>query len=162
MRRFKVKIIALILLSLCLNGLYAQEGVISTGSSITGSSGSVSYSIGQVFYFTGTGTNGNVVQGAMQPFEISIISGTDETIKISFQCSLYPNPVNNFLTMIIVNINSSNLSYQIYDLRGNLLVAKHVNVNQTIIDMSNLSSAIYFLRIIQDNNEVKVFKINKN
>jgi hypothetical protein len=162
MRQKKVKLITLVLLSLWLTGLHAQEGIIATGVNITGIGGSVCYSIGQVFYSTSTGTNGSVAQGVSQPFEISIVSGIDETLNISFQCSVYPNPASNFLTLKFENLKSANLSYQIYDLRGKLLALKQVVANETIIDMSDLSPATYFLRIIQDNKEMKVFKINKN
>lgn len=50
-------------------GLYAQTSILASGGDNSGSGGSVSYSVGQVFYTTNTGTSGSVEQGVQHPFE---------------------------------------------------------------------------------------------
>jgi len=64
-------------LSCCILGLgsttlFAQSGVVATGGSATGTGGSASFSIGQVFYLTPSSTTHNLIQGLQQPFEITV------------------------------------------------------------------------------------------
>ena len=83
------------LMSLCLS---SQETVITTGGEATGAGGTASYSIGQVFFTTVTGTNGSIMQGVQQPYEISITLGEGETT-VNLEISVYPNPTTDRLTL---------------------------------------------------------------
>jgi hypothetical protein len=47
-------------------------------------------------------------------------------------------------------------------MQGKLLQSEKITGNQTSIVMSNLVPATYFVRVIQNSKEVKVFKIIKN
>ena len=98
MRHKKLKLSTLLLLGLGLIG-QAQETVPATGGNASGSGGSASYSIGQMVYTTNTGTNGSVAQGVQQPYEISVITGIEEAKGISLNCSAYPNPTIEFITL---------------------------------------------------------------
>lgn len=165
MLHVKVKFFALILLSFGLIELKAQETIPATGGNASGSGGTVSYTVGQVIYNTNTGTNGSVAQGIQQPYEISIVSGVDETESINLILSAYPNPTTDFLTLKIdasATLSIQSMSYQLYDISGKLLESKKIEGNETSIDMKNLVPAIYFLKVIQGSKEVKTFKIIKN
>ena len=161
----KIKLSVILLFSLGLTGLQAQEVIPSTGGNASGSGGTVSYTVGQVIYNTNTGTNGSVAQGIQQPYEISIVSGVDETESINLILSAYPNPTTDFLTLKIdasATLSIQSMSYQLYDISGKLLESKKIEGNETSIDMKNLVPAIYFLKVIQGSKEVKTFKIIKN
>jgi hypothetical protein len=162
MRHKKLKLSAVLLLGLGVTGLHAQESVNTTGGNALGSGGSASYSVGQVVYTTNTGTNGSVVQGVQQPFDISVVTGIDEAKDIHLVVSAYPNPTTDYLTLKVENYDKENLSYQLFDLQGKLLENKKVTGNETSIVMSNLLPATYFVKVIQGNKEVKTFKIIKN
>ena len=56
---------------------HAQQTTISSGGDAAGIGGKVTYSVGQVAWNILTGTNGSVIQGVQQPYEISVISGID-------------------------------------------------------------------------------------
>lgn len=125
----------------------------------------MSYTVGQVVYTTNTGTNGSVAQGVQQPFEISVVTGIEEAKGITLQCSAYPNPTTDFLTLKVdasTSLSIQSMEYQLFDINGKLLENKKVEDDETSIVMSNLVPAIYFLKIIQNNKEVKSFKIIKN
>lgn len=79
-----------------------------------------------------------------------------ENKKISNEVILFPNPTSNF-----VNIKSSRNIYsvEIYDLLGNILTTK--NNDNNIIDISDLSNGIYFLKMIDKNNHQIINKIIK-
>jgi len=162
MRHKRLKLSAVLLLGLGLTGLQAQESVNATGGDASGSGGSASYSVGQVVYTTNTGTNGYVVQGVQQPYEISVVTGIEEAKGINLSVSAYPNPTTDYLTLEVKDVELSNLSYQLYDMNGKLLQSEKIAGNQTSISMNNLVPATYFVKVVQGNKEVKTFKIIKN
>jgi len=153
----------LLLLLLCfgLSAADAQVALIAAGGDASGTEGTVAYSIGQVVYTTYTGTNISVAQGVQQAIEISVIEGLLEVKGINIKISAYPNPTTEFLNLKVENCENINLSYQLFDMNGKLLETNKLKGDQTIIGMSNLASATYFVRIIQDNQKIKIFKIIK-
>jgi len=74
--------------------------------------------------------------------------------------SVYPNPTTDYLTLKVED--NSNLSYQLHDLQGKVIENKKVNANSTIITMEALPKATYFLRVTDNKNTVKTFKVIKN
>lgn len=162
MRKKKLKLSAVLLLGLGLTVLHAQEAIPVTGSNTLGSTGTVSWSVGQVIYNNHTGTNGSVWEGVQQPFEISIIVSMDETKDIRLSVSAYPNPTDNYLTLSIDELELTNLSFQLYDMNGKLLQNEKITGNKTRIVMNNFMPATYFLKVNHFNEEIKTFKIIKN
>ena len=146
--------------------LQAQETVTTTGGEANGGGGSASYTVGQVFYTTQTGTNGNsVAQGVQQPFEISVVTGIEQAKNINLICSAYPNPTTDYLILKVdasTTLSIQSMSYQLFDINGKLLENKKIEGNKTSIVMGNLVPAIYFLKVFDNNKEVKTFKIIKN
>lgn len=149
------------LLLLGIGGLHAQETITTTGSEATGTGGTTSYTVGQVVYTTNTGSNGNVAQGVQQPYEIFTV-GIKKTV-LDISLSAFPNPTTNHLTLQLSNYNNEKLTYQLYDMQGNLLNNGQIIAQQTKINMNNLPKATYFINIIdQENKKVQSFKIIKN
>jgi len=162
MKKFNVALVAF-----CLFGfgttVQAQTSIPASGGNATGGGASVSYSAGQVVYTTNTSiTTGSVAQGIQQPFEISVITGIEQAEDITLVCSVYPNPASDFLTLKVENYDKENLSYILFDASGKLLVSKKVTGNVTIISMANLLPSLYFLKVIDNQKEIKTFKIIKN
>jgi len=161
MKQKRLIISVIILFALGLLELHAQEVVNATGGNASGSGGSASYSVGQVLYTTNTGTGGSVAQGVQQPYEISIISGI-ENVSISLTCKVYPNPTTNFVLLKVESDNSKDMSYQLFDINGKRFDTKKLEGNEITISMEQYVAGTYFLKIIENNREVKTFKIIKN
>ena len=157
----KIKIVVLFLLAFGLQTIQAQEAVIAAGGDASGSGGTVAYSVGQIVFTTHTGTNGSVAQGVQQPYEISIVQGMEEN-SIKLELSAYPNPTANFLTLDVGNAELSTLNFQLYDISGKIITIRKILSSNETIDMGNLPSAIYFLKVAMNNRVVKTFKIIKN
>jgi hypothetical protein len=161
-----MKEITITLISFCILGLLtplqAQNTIPATGGNASGIGGSISYTVGQVVYTSNTGTTGSVTQGVQQPYEISVITGLEESKGIDLNCIAYPNPTIDFLTLKVGNCDKENLSYKLFDINGILLQNKKIAGNETTIDLSNLVSATYFLIVTDNNKEIKTFKIIKN
>ncbi len=153
---------SLLLLCLGLTSVQAQEGTTASGGEAKGSGGSVSYSIGQVVYNTNTGTNGSMSEGIQQPYEIFVVTGLEEVNGINLIISAYPNPTTDVLILKVENYKNENLTYQLYDISVHLLENNKLYTNQTSIVMSNFVSGTYFLKVTENNKEVKTFKIIKN
>ncbi|RPI67771.1 MAG: T9SS C-terminal target domain-containing protein [Ignavibacteriales bacterium] len=162
MKQRSMLICIMLLCSLYVTTLQGQEVIPVTGGNATGGGGSVSYTVGQITYLTLSGTNGTVAQGVQQPFEISVITAIEQAKDITLVCSVYPNPASDFLTLKVENYDKENLSYILFDASGKLLVSKKVTGNVTIISMANLLPSLYFLKVIDNQKEIKTFKIIKN
>jgi hypothetical protein len=163
MKHKRLKLSALLFLGLGLTGLQAQTSVNATGGNASGSGGSASYSVGQLAYTTNTGTNGSVSEGVQQPFEISVVTGIEEAKDIFLNVSAYPNPTTDYLELKVENLQLSELSYKLYDIRGKVYQNKEIGNSITKIEMQNLPQGIYFIKVIDTKNkEFKTFKIIKN
>jgi hypothetical protein len=162
MRKRKLYLAALILGCFGMTGLYAQDVIPAAGGNASGSGGTASYSIGQFIYTTYSGTNGSIAQGVQQPYEISNVIGIDDDKEITLQCSVFPNPSNGFLTLKVKLNDKKNMSYQVFDLNGKLLKKNKIDAEETSIVMSDLISSTYFIKVIDNNNVLKTFKIIKN
>lgn len=143
-------------------GLQAQENLNVTGGTASGIGGSVCYSLGQLVYQTHTGTTASVAEGVQQPFEISIVSAIEKFFADVLPVSVYPIPSSGFLFLSANKFDGSDLSYQLYDIQGNLLKSGEIAGTRKTINMSTLIPATYFLKVIRSNKEVKTFKVIKN
>jgi hypothetical protein len=141
--------------------LQGQETIPATGGNATGSGGSVSYTIGQILYNTFSGTNGTVAQGVQQPYEISVVTAIRNTEEINLECFVYPNPTSGLAKLVFKSPDYENMRFRLFDVNGVLLQDKKVESMETEISLENLSSSVYFLKVIKNNLEVKVFKIVK-
>ena len=159
MKRKKVKL-SVLFLGLGLTA-QAQQASTATGGDASGSGGTVAYSVGQIVYTTNTGTTGSVAQGVQQPYEISIVLGIEDN-SINLELSAYPNPTTNFLTLNLGKTELSTLNFQLYDISGKLIESRKIISSTETIGMANLPSTTYFLKVSNNNNEVKIFKIIKN
>ena len=141
--------------------LPAQETIPSSGGNAAGSGGSVSYTVGQITYQTFSGTINSIAQGVQQPYEISVVTAIENTEGITLEYKVYPNPTRGLFKLIIQPFDDENLRFRLYDLNGVLLQDKKVESEETIISLERFSSSMYFLKVIKDNMEVKIFKIIK-
>jgi hypothetical protein len=159
MKHKKVKL-SVLLLGLGLTA-QAQQATTATGGDASGSGRTIAYSLGQIVYTTNTGTTGSVAQGVQQPYEISIVLGIDNH-SINLELSAYPNPTTNYLTLNVGKAELSTLNFQLFDISGKLIESRKIISSNETIGMENLPNAIYFLKVTNNNKQVKTFKIIKN
>lgn len=153
-------LIPLLLLFLFSEAVRGQVTVPSAGGTGTGTGGSVTYTVGQVAFSTITGTNGFIIQGVQQPFEISTVTGIQEE-NISLDYLVYPNPTSGMLRLIIGAPDPDNYRFQLFNLNGILLLNSKITDRDTEVSMEHLLPSIYFIRVLRGNVEVKLFKIVK-
>lgn len=154
-------LIALFFSAFGLSQMKAQEALLSSGGSATGSGGSVSYSVGQVACTSISNGTGSVNQGVQQPFEFFTV-GLDDAIEITLDVIVYPNPTSDYIRLQLDMDPSETLVYQLSDLNGRLLQHKQVLSKETLIPMGNLSTGTYLLTVYDAGKALKNFKIIKN
>jgi len=142
---------------LLLNCAYGQEEISTTGGVISGSGGSASYAVGQLTTTTLTGTTGSVNNGLLQPYEIVVVLGLAEAIDIT----AYPNPTQDNVNIHAEFDKHVGLTYVLYNMNGQRLLQDDLTSKKGTIDMKDLPSDTYFLKILKKSNEIKTFKIVK-
>lgn len=151
-----------LLLFLVLGLAKAQDASVAAGGDASGAGGTVNYSVGQIVYTTNFGTTGSSAQGVQQAYEISIVTSISEASSVSLSLIAYPNPTTDVLTLNVGDTKTENLSYQLYDISGKILEEKKIATNDVSISMLHLSNATYLLKVLNNNKEIKSFKIIKN
>jgi hypothetical protein len=102
-----------------------------------------------------------VSHGVQQPYEISIVLGLDNR-SINLELSAYPNPTTDYLKLNVGKAELSTLNFQLYDISGKLIESRKIISSSETIAMEKLHTATYFLKVTNNNKEVKIFKIIKN
>lgn len=162
MRNSKLLLPVLFLFVFSNNQIFAQESVNTSGKDVTGTGGTVNYSVGQIVYTTHSGTNGSLAQGVQQPYEISVVTALEETKGITLSFLVYPNPTTDFIMLRVENYSTENLTYLLYDVNGKSIENKKMENRESTIPMESLATGTYFLKVTEGNKDIKTFKIIKN
>lgn len=142
--------------------LYAQVAITSSGGIGASNTLKASYTVGQIFYLTKTGTDGNILlEGVQQAFLITDLEENPNFDDTNFNITVYPNPTNNFLIVKVENYDIKNLLYVIFDLSGKKLQQVKSYGTKTEINFSIYPASSYILKVIEKNKVLKVFKIIK-
>ena len=137
----------------------AQESVNAAGGDASGSGGTAAYSVGQVVYTTATGANGSSEQGVQHAYEIFTLDKNESAYQISL--SAFPNPTSDKLNLSVSDFKSEKLHYELFDMKGKLIVSGRITSNQTSIDMTSLPTAEYLVKLMEGNKKIQTFKILK-
>jgi Secretion system C-terminal sorting domain len=155
-------ILILILAGSAFFKINAQSSVHASGGSATGATGKVEYSVGQTNYTSTINASGSVLEGVQQAYEVFVVSGLKDQSPSTINYEVFPNPTTNQINLRIDHQNLEKVSYQLLDAAGKILVKEKVASNQTSIGMEGYASAIYYLHILENSKQIKVFKIIKN
>lgn len=144
------------------NFVKAQTTVTTSGGDASGAGGSVSYSVGQIVYSTNAGSNGSVAEGVQQPYEISVVTENNNFPDVSIECLAYPNPASDNLILSVEETDIEFLSYLLYDNNGKLIEKMKITSDKSSISMNLLAPGPYYLKVLANETEIKIFKIIKN
>ncbi len=128
----------------------AQEAIPAAGGTVTGQGGSVSFTVGQVVYTTVSGEEHTVSQGVQQPYEIWVVTSSEEIPISGIDVQAYPNPATDFVTLRVeaaLNQQLQVLTYELFDMTGQVLEKKAISADHTNIPMGHLAPATYLLKV---------------
>jgi len=153
--------IFLLLSYISFSNLNAQIIFNTTGGNTIANEGEVSFTIGQIVFYSSSGQNGSIIQGAQQPYEISVLSSINEIKPIGLYVHVFPNPTRDFLMIKFEFELQDEYSYQLFDFSGKLIANEKIHNIETKISMNQLAASTYILRILKGKEEIKSFKIVK-
>jgi hypothetical protein len=156
------KYIFLLVLILSISELQSQEAIPVAGGEISGSGGSVSFTLGQVFFHHQAGPQGTVSEGIQQPYLISVADEATGTKDINLTVLVYPNPATHILNLEVHDFGHGKMVCHVFNLQGDLLKQIKITSPKTSIEMSHFPSSTYFVRLVKDSHIVKTYKIIKN
>lgn len=133
---------------------YTGQGVYNLCLTINDSS-----CVSQYCKYVGFDSSGNLL-AALKPFSIKIVDKNGNSLalsKITFEnFDFYPNPVQTYLT--IKDFDFVNYKMELYNSSGQII---NKNISNEIIDFSNFSNGLYFLKITNMLGEYKTYKVLK-
>lgn len=135
----------------------------ASGNNATGSSGTVTYSIGQIFYtYIGVSVY-SVAQGIQHEENSQTLIVPENNIEPKAEVVIFPNPTTDYVTINMTGFVFDNgpQSYQLYDYQGRLLKQNKITQAETQINLTDLSASIYILQVYVHNKVFKTFKILK-
>ena len=138
----------------------AQTSVNASGGDVGSATGSLSYSVGQVFQETVIAGNNSTIQGVQQPFEITTL-GVDNFASITVEMKVYPNPTSSILFLNFADFAKRSSSYELFDTSGKMIRNAKIQSKESQIDLQQSPSGIYILKVSAENVVLKTFKIIK-
>lgn len=141
---------------------FGQSDVMSAGQSVSGTTGSVSYSVGQANYIHISGESGKVNQGVQQPNLTFTVATEDPGLENI--ATLFPNPANESLYLKLDNQSSlqmDHFEYQLLDIKGELIKKQSIIDPLTNIQVAELTSGTYLLRVYKNSEHQQSFKLIK-
>lgn len=154
---------AFVFFSMITISLFAQSAVVPAGGSATGNGGTVTYTVGQIADQKVEGGGRYVIEGVQQPYEIQVV-GINSYSGINLTAIVYPNPTVDKVMLSIrdYEIPSTGLTLQLYDLNGKFLKTMVITDADTEIDFSEYAASTYQLRVVNQKQLLKTFKVVKN
>ncbi len=135
--------------------LSSQVSVLALGENIATIYGSISYSVGEVFY-TNKGSGSAQSEGVQHTYTIHAVNNGS-----TLHVALYPNPTSDLLFFKVENLNYAELSYKIFNVSGTLLRTGIISDHSTSVSLNNLPSGTYLIKINRGYTEEKSYKIYK-
>lgn len=138
-----------------------QDFVASGGDTFYSSDGTFSYSLGQISNLEIKGNEGIIISNGVQHAYEIYIEEIKIPITVNFNAIAYPNPTNSEITIKILEKNSENLTYHLYDSKGIFITKGKIDNDQATLQLGQYASGVYMLKVTSGNNSYKLFKIIK-
>lgn len=142
-------------------GGYSQSAIVPIGGDAQTSSGSVSYTVGQIAVQTSENSNGVTLgEGVQQPYEIMTV-GVDEYPQIILNAMVYPNPTDNVAQLQLngFEIPSDGLRAHLFDGNGKMLQNLTITDDLTTIQIGQYATGTYYLELRDGKRVLKTFKV---
>lgn len=137
----------------------SQEIITSSGDYFTTVNGSLSVTIGEPITETFVG-GANILTQGFQQSRLKVL-GIYESPETDFDITVFPNPVQDKLTVKIGKFTHEQFSYKLFDLQGKMLDHHDFEPPETLISFQNLVPSVYFLRIYSFDTLSGTYKIVK-
>ena len=139
----------------------SEKVISSAGDFYTNGNTSLSWTLGECVTETYNTTNSILTQGFQQYYYS--VTAVENCLPDEYNIYAYPNPASNFINICFDLPVKKDVLIELFDINGNKLFSKSSDSKNIFqIDITNFSSSIYFLKIIEDKDKLlKTFKIIK-
>jgi hypothetical protein len=146
-----------LLLLIILNNAQSEAQISNnaSGNDLSNQFGSISYSIGEIFYVQ-KGTQMNVFEGIQNAVTINPVK-SNASIKVL----VYPNPTSDLVHFNFKNSYTNTISYKLYNNLGNEILNGTIQNANTQISLNQLPASIYLLKVYMEKQEIECIKIIK-
>lgn len=139
----------------------SNEVISSNGNYYKNANIAVSWTIGEAFIESYSKSSVILTQGFHQPILIESDSNPggiliDKNITIS----IFPNPTFNSINISIINFEKYSKAL-LYDGLGKIITETTIAQQLTEINMKPFSEGIYYLKVLDNQNQIQSFKIEK-
>lgn len=157
LKQKKLRFMSIILIFLGSQTILSQENFVATGEEEEGNFGSITYSIGQIFFQETDNEKVKLNTGLQTPYYSYVFT---EPLKIKLELSVYPNPTVSNVTLLIKDYKPQNLNYKLFSIEGKLIRSGIISQAITSIYMDNLPSSTYILYVVGWINQgsIKIIK----
>lgn len=146
--------------SISIGQTLTPEVISSSGGTFEKDNISLNWTIGECFTETYSSSDNILTQGFHQGKYL--ITTINELADLNYKIQVFPNPSPDRINIIFkTKEDLHNVKLELCDLKGSILLSKDVFSKQEQINLANLQKSIYILRIIQNNQISKSFKIQK-
>lgn len=140
--------------------LFGQDAISTSGANRTTSSGSISFTVGQLNYVHLKNSGGSISQGVQHAYKVYTTNIKD--IKLVNYVSLYPNPSSDQVFIDVKGNQLQNGTFKFIDNGGKLIKEGLINQDITVLDLKEFPTATYFIKIFESQTEIETFKLVKN
>ena len=133
-----------------------RQVVSSTGNFVSNTVGSLSYTVGEATIVLGTDGTKSLLQGFQQPTYPPRTSIFDMGSEGACPFEIYPNPIAQ---IVHVKTSVQDETFEIFDTNGKSY--GHFNKTNGTLNVSALTTGIYFIRVNCDSNKAYYHKLIK-
>lgn len=138
--------------------LLAQNDVLAGGGNASSTSGSISYSVGQVVYDYESNAAGSIQLGVQQPYGL-MPTAVHEPWK-ELVVGLYPNPTRGQLLIEMPNFILG-ITASVFDMNGSLVAQLPLQSSKTILSAEAWPAAQYIIQLSDASGNTSEYKLIK-
>ena len=131
---------------------------VSNASETTAADSSGNGNNGTLTNFALTGVTSNWASGSVITTGNTCATLSSSDFENSAAITIYPNPSNGIFNIV----SQENISIEVYDLIGKLIMSQKLSVGTNSFDISNFNTGVYLLKVINGNGKTQTHKLIKN
>ncbi len=153
-------IIQTIIFSIPAVSMFGQNGTVVCGNVSTDGVSEITFSVGQIDFESISDQDFTISQGLQQPFEISDIVSINEVI-LDIELAIFPNPTYNVINIINLSNTERFLLVEMFDLAGSKIISERWSERSITLQIDSYPAGMYVLKISDENQISKSYKISK-
>jgi len=120
------------------------------------------YTAGRLVFKVIKGTKTRVERGVKQNYEITVSTVIEKPEDMDMVCHINHNGADGKMHLVIRPFEDENMRFRFYDMNGKLLGENKIENKELVIPVENMSTATWLVKVVNNNMEVRLFKIEKN